>query len=479
MPLVLGLRRGIGLRHRDWSTGRRWSCDEPPSRAGRTTAARDSRDTRHRGPRCRARRVEDRSPAASTSTSRDRRHARIADALGPERLSASALAWRDRRRRGPPGAEARPPRPRSCTSTRPPSAARRSPPCRPSSDHARRESEVGGYVAQDRASAQLNALRRDVAGLLGTDADGVAFVESAMAALDALVQAWPLAPGARVLVAPSEWGPNLELLDRHGLATEPIPTDADGVVDLEALAGRLGSASGRRRPGRPGLGPPRAGAAGRRDHRAGPRARRTRLAGRGAVRRPRRRTPRGRRGRRDQPQVADRSPRGRDGRGGRAAPPPPARTTTREAARPSRWCSCSSRRRPMSRDGSGSGSPYASTSTSDPTPSPTASPTWVVPCARWPPPWTAGRSSTRTRPPARPPRCGRPRVRTPSRSARSLLHEHDILTSVCLPWRAPGERIDEPWLRLSPARRPHRRGPRTDSGRADAPCERRRAHAPR
>ena len=48
-----------------------------------------------------------------------------------------------------------------------------------------------------------------------------------------------------------------------------------------------------------------------------------------------------------------------------------------------------------------------------------------------------------------------------------LLHEHDILTSVCLPWRAPGERIDEPWLRLSPARRPHRRGPRTNSGCAE------------
>jgi len=31
-----------------------------------------------------------------------------------------------------------------------------------------------------------------------------------------------------------------------------------------------------------------------------------------------------------------------------------------------------------------------------------------------------------------------------------LLHEHDILTSVCLPWRAPGERIGSPWLRLSP-----------------------------
>jgi pyridoxal 5-phosphate dependent beta-lyase len=36
------------------------------------------------------------------------------------------------------------------------------------------------------------------------------------------------------------------------------------------------------------------------------------------------------------------------------------------------------------------------------------------------------------------------------RARELLLHRHDILTSLCLPWRAPGERIDEPWLRLSP-----------------------------
>jgi pyridoxal 5-phosphate dependent beta-lyase len=105
--------------------------------------------------------------------------------------------------------------------------------------HARLEAEVGGYVAEERAAPELDTLRRDVAGLLGTDAEGVAFVESAMAALDTLVQAWPLQAGARVLVAASEWGPNLELLDGHGLSTEQIPVDADGVIDLEALARRL------------------------------------------------------------------------------------------------------------------------------------------------------------------------------------------------------------------------------------------------
>jgi hercynylcysteine S-oxide lyase len=105
--------------------------------------------------------------------------------------------------------------------------------------HARLEAEVGGYVAEDRASAVLATARADVATLLGTDPDGVAFVESAMAALDALVRSWPLRAGATVLVASSEWGPNLEVLERCGLVVESVASSADGVIDLEALARRL------------------------------------------------------------------------------------------------------------------------------------------------------------------------------------------------------------------------------------------------
>jgi selenocysteine lyase/cysteine desulfurase len=103
-------------------------------------------------------------------------------------------------------------------------------------EHARLEAEIGGYVAEEHAEPQLTASRRDTADLLGTDAEGVAFTEGAMAALDALVGAWPLGDGATVLVAPSEWGPNLELLEGYGLRTEPVAVDAVGVIDLEALA---------------------------------------------------------------------------------------------------------------------------------------------------------------------------------------------------------------------------------------------------
>lgn len=81
----------------------------------------------------------------------------------------------------------------------------------------------------------LDGLRRDVAGLVGTDAGGVAFVEGGAAALEALLRAWPLPASARVGVAAAEWGPNLEVLRHHGHAPVALPVDARGVLDLEAL----------------------------------------------------------------------------------------------------------------------------------------------------------------------------------------------------------------------------------------------------
>ena len=107
------------------------------------------------------------------------------------------------------------------------------------SRHILMEAELGGYVAEERAKHHLAGLRRDVAGPPGTDEEGVAFVESATAALEVLLQVWPRPPGGRVGVAASEWGPNLEQLERHGWAVELLPVDGGGVLALELLAARL------------------------------------------------------------------------------------------------------------------------------------------------------------------------------------------------------------------------------------------------
>src|SRR5206468_10364033 len=74
--------------------------------------------------------------------------------------------------------------------------------------HADREASTGAYVAEAEASVVLDRARTSLADLVGLPADGLAFAESATSALESLLAAWPLTPGAPVAVAPSEWGPN-------------------------------------------------------------------------------------------------------------------------------------------------------------------------------------------------------------------------------------------------------------------------------
>jgi pyridoxal 5-phosphate dependent beta-lyase len=108
-------------------------------------------------------------------------------------------------------------------------------------DHALLEAQVGAYVAEEAAQPVLEAGRAQLADLLGVPADGVAFVEHASAGLAAVLAAWPLREGAAVGVVASEWGPNLEALTARGLSLIELPTDGDGVLDLDALQRILAS----------------------------------------------------------------------------------------------------------------------------------------------------------------------------------------------------------------------------------------------
>jgi len=101
--------------------------------------------------------------------------------------------------------------------------------------HARLEAELGGYSAHESVAEVLTGLRRDVARLLGMDAQAVAFVESGSAARDALLGAWPLPENASIAVVPSEWGPNLEAFAFRGLELVFLPVDQTGVLALEGL----------------------------------------------------------------------------------------------------------------------------------------------------------------------------------------------------------------------------------------------------
>jgi hercynylcysteine S-oxide lyase len=117
--------------------------------------------------------------------------------------------------------------------------------------HLADESTLGGYVAEVRAAPRLEAARAALAHLLGPDltAADVAFHHSATAAFTALLDAWPLPPGGRVGIVPSEYGSNLMALraraTRAGLHLIELPVDAAGRIDLDRLdAGGLPAGSG-------------------------------------------------------------------------------------------------------------------------------------------------------------------------------------------------------------------------------------------
>lgn len=105
--------------------------------------------------------------------------------------------------------------------------------------HARLESTIGAYVAQEAVLETVEQLRADLAGLLGTSAECVAFVESATAAGRAVLDAWPLPVGAHIGIVAGEWGPNVDAFERRGLTPVELAADPDGTLNLEELERRL------------------------------------------------------------------------------------------------------------------------------------------------------------------------------------------------------------------------------------------------
>lgn len=101
--------------------------------------------------------------------------------------------------------------------------------------HARNESEVGGYVAAEAATPVLDAGRVAFAALTGmTDAE-VVFTTGSLNALDLLLGSWPT-DRRRIACLPGEYGPNLALMAAHGFDRQLLPTLEDGRVALDDAA---------------------------------------------------------------------------------------------------------------------------------------------------------------------------------------------------------------------------------------------------
>ena len=106
-------------------------------------------------------------------------------------------------------------------------------------DHLRLEQQIGSNAARAEAGSVLEQAYADLGELFGVDAAGVAMVDSGTHGLRTLLASWPLPPGATVAVTPSEFGPNLDAFDFAGLTPVGLDVDAYGVLDLDALEGRL------------------------------------------------------------------------------------------------------------------------------------------------------------------------------------------------------------------------------------------------
>jgi pyridoxal 5-phosphate dependent beta-lyase len=104
--------------------------------------------------------------------------------------------------------------------------------------YARREAEVGGYVAAEEFGQRLTAGRAAVAALTGMTADDVVFTTGAMHALDLLLAAWHERHGV-IACLPGEFAPNIAVMSANGFEVCPLPGDGLGRAVVEEVAALL------------------------------------------------------------------------------------------------------------------------------------------------------------------------------------------------------------------------------------------------
>jgi pyridoxal 5-phosphate dependent beta-lyase len=98
--------------------------------------------------------------------------------------------------------------------------------------HARREAELGGYVAAEAAEPALAAGRCAVGALTGMAADDVVYTTGSSNALDLLLSSW--ADERTVACLPGEYGPNLIVMRANGFEVQHLPADEQGRLDVPA-----------------------------------------------------------------------------------------------------------------------------------------------------------------------------------------------------------------------------------------------------
>ncbi len=110
-------------------------------------------------------------------------------------------------------------------------------------EHLRLEAAVGGYEAARLRAAEIEAVYGSVARLINCDPDEVAIVENASVGWMMAFYSIPFEAGDRILTAEAEYASNylayLQLVRQKGVIVEPIPSTADGEVDVSAMESML------------------------------------------------------------------------------------------------------------------------------------------------------------------------------------------------------------------------------------------------
>ncbi|WP_405282569.1 aminotransferase class V-fold PLP-dependent enzyme [Gaopeijia maritima] len=115
-------------------------------------------------------------------------------------------------------------------------------------DHVELEARIGGYEAADEVAPGIERAYADVAALLGTTPDRVAFMEHATAGFVAALSAIPFRPGDVIATTRHDYVSNqiqyLSLAERFGVEVVRVPDAPEGGVDLGAMEATIH----RRRP---------------------------------------------------------------------------------------------------------------------------------------------------------------------------------------------------------------------------------------
>jgi selenocysteine lyase/cysteine desulfurase len=105
--------------------------------------------------------------------------------------------------------------------------------------HLELEARIGGYEAEAEARDAIERCYEDVAGLLGTSADRVAFTEHATGSFTAALSAIPFERGDAIVTTRNDYVSNqiqyLSLAHRFGVEVVRAPDAPEGGVDLAAI----------------------------------------------------------------------------------------------------------------------------------------------------------------------------------------------------------------------------------------------------